>query len=175
MRNHLILVGLPGSGKSTIGRLAAERWPDQIADFTDLDERIAAEAARSIPEIFARAGERGFRRLERDAMEAVLARPPHLVSAGAGWIAEPGNLDAARIHHVRIVYLRIRPEVAHQRLAGTTDRPLLSAADRLAQLSALLAVRETWYRQADAEIDGAGSPEEVVRALREVGSRWSIW
>ena len=174
MKRHLILVGLPGSGKSTVGRLAAERWPDQIPDHTDLDESIAAEAARSIPEIFARAGERGFRRLERDAMEAALARPPHLISAGAGWIAEPGNLDAARIHHVRIVYLRVQPEVAHARLAGTTDRPLLQG-DRLAQLAALLGAREVWYRQADGEIDASGSPDEVVGALREMGHRWELW
>lgn len=174
MKRHVILVGLPGSGKSTVGRLAAERWPDRIPDCTDLDENIVAEAGRSIADIFARAGERGFRRLERAAMEAALARPPHLISAGAGWIAEPGNLDAARIYHVRIAYLRVAPEVAHARLAGATGRPLLSG-DRLAQLSALLAAREVWYRQADAEIDATGTPEEVVASLRDWGTRWHLW
>jgi len=174
MKRHLILVGLPGSGKSTVGQLAADRWPDQIPSYTDLDELIEAEAARPIAEIFARAGERGFRRFERDAMEAALARPPHLISAGAGWIAEPGNLDAARVHQVRIVYLRVAVEVAHARLAGTSDRPLLQG-DPLAKLAALFAARESWYHMADAEIDASGPPEEVVLALREAGNRWSLW
>jgi shikimate kinase len=175
MKRHLILIGLPGSGKSTIGRLAAERWPAEFPEYTDLDENIVAEAGRSIPEIFARAGERGFRRLERAAMEAALSRSPHLISAGAGWIAEPGNLDAARVHHVLIVYLRVEPGVAHARLGDAADRPLLQGTDRLSQLAALLAAREVWYRQADAELDGSGPPEEVAAALREQGTRFGLW
>lgn len=175
MKRHCILVGLSGSGKSTIARLAAERWPAEFPDYTDLDESIVARAGRSIADIFVRAGERGFRRLEREAMEAALTRPPHLIAAGAGWIAEPGNLDAARVHQVRIVYLQVPPEVAQARLEGSTDRPLLQGSDQGARLGALLAAREAWYAQADFEIDASGTAEEVAGALRVQGAGLGLW
>jgi len=168
VRRHVVLVGLPGSGKTTVGRLAFQRWPSLLAGWTDLDEQIVAEAGRSIPEIFARAGERGFRRLERAAMDAALARAPHLIAPGGGWIAEPGNLATARARHAVVVYLRVRPEQADARLGAATDRPLLAGTGRLDRLSALLEERESWYRQAEVEIDGSGTPEEVSEALREV-------
>lgn len=168
MKRHLVLVGLPGSGKTTVGRLAYRRWPALLAGWTDLDADIVAEAGRSIAEIFARAGEPGFRRLERAAMEAALIRDPHLIAAGAGWISEPGNLAAARAHHAVVAYLRVRPDLADRRLGMATDRPLLSGQNRLSRLTTLLAERESWYRQADAEIDGTRSPEDVADALHAV-------
>jgi shikimate kinase len=175
VKRHLILVGLPGSGKSALGQVAVQRWPAEFAGYTDLDDVIVAQAGRPIAEIFARAGERGFRQLERAAMQAALERPPHLIAAGAGWIAEPGNLAAARLRHAFLVYLRVDPTTADQRLGSSQDRPLLQVGDRLARLVSLLAARDTWYRQADAEIDGSGDLDAVAGALREVGLRSGLW
>jgi shikimate kinase len=175
VKRHLILVGLPGSGKSTLGRLAAQRWPLEFGSCTDLDEVISTRAGRPISDIFARAGEAGFRRLERAAMEEALGHPPHLVAAGAGWIAEPGNLDAARQRYAFLVYLRVNPETAALRLGGSRDRPLLESGDRLTVLETLLTRREPWYRRADAAIDGGADLDALVEALREVGARSGLW
>ncbi len=158
-----------------MARLALERWPAEFAGCTDLDDQVVLTAGRSIAEIFARAGERGFRRLERAAMEEALSRPPHLIAAGAGWIAEPGNLDAARVRHAFLVYIRVTPETADRRLGSVRDRPLLEGPDRRSRLEALLGDRESWYRQADAELDGSGDLETVVIGLREIAVQSGLW
>jgi len=165
VNRHVILVGLSGAGKTTVGRLAAARSPLLFPEFADLDELIQLEAGRPIAEIFARAGEAEFRRLERAAMARALARPPHLIAAGAGWIAAPGNLDAARARGALTVYLRIDPELAARRLAGDASRPLLAGDDRAARLRSLLEARQAAYGQASAALDASGPLEEVVASL----------
>ena len=80
------LVGLMGAGKSTVGRLLAERLGRA---FVDLDDEIAREAGRSIPEIFEAEGEAGFRRREREALERA-GRTSHVVALGGGAISQPG-------------------------------------------------------------------------------------
>lgn len=170
MTRHLILVGLPGSGKTTVGRRAVELLP---SDFTDIDEMVEAETGRSISRIFAESGEAEFRRLERAAMDRALEQPPHLIAAGAGWIAQPGNLEAARERNAGIVYLRVSPAVAAARLGEDATRPLLSGGggDRTARLQALLAERESWYRQALAEVDAEQTVEAVAAQVAEHAAR----
>ncbi len=168
MTRHLILVGLPGSGKTTVGRRAVELLPTV---FTDIDEMVEAETGRSISRIFAESGEAEFRRLERAAMDRALEQPPHLIAAGAGWIAQPGNLDAARERNAGIVYLRVSPAVAAARLGEDATRPLLAGGDPTARLQALLAERESWYRQALAEVDAEQTVEAVATQVAEHAAR----
>ena len=165
MNRHIILVGLPGSGKTAVGRLLLKLPTADFTDFTDIDELVERAAGCSITEIFALGGEAEFRRLEREAMDRALERPAHLIAAGAGWIAQPGNLAAARAGNALTVYLRVTPEVASARLGTDQSRPLL-AGDRLTRLKAILAERESWYAQADAKIDASGPPDQVVALLR---------
>lgn len=166
MRRHLILVGLSGSGKSTVGRLAANQLR---TNFSDIDELIVAGSGQPVAELFAREGEAQFRRLERAAMDRALAAPPHLIAPGAGWIAEPENLEAAG--DAVLIYLEIAPAAAAARLAGDSTRPLLAGADLVTRLTGMLRTREGWYRKAALTIPASGSPEAVAALVAEAGRR----
>ena len=166
MKRHLILVGISGSGKSTVGRLAAKQLRIK---FSDIDELIVAGAGQPVAELFAREGEAQFRRLERAAMERVLAAPPHLIAPGAGWIVEPGNLEAAG--DALLIYLEISPAAAAARLAGDAGRPLLAGGDPLTRLTGILRAREPWYRKAGLTIPASGTPEAVAAQVAEAGRR----
>lgn len=172
MKRHLILVGLPGSGKSTVGALAAAGLG---AGFTDLDTVIEAMAGLPVAEIFATRGEAAFRELEREAMAVAMTEAPRVVASGGGWAAQPGNLAAVE-GHALVIYLAISPEAAARRLAGDTTRPLLAGmADPREMLEQLLLAREPFYRLAAMEVDAeAGLPEfvaaGVVAAARRYGA-----
>jgi shikimate kinase len=159
VKRHLILVGISGSGKTTVGRLAAKQLGTH---FSDIDELIVAGSGQPVAELFAREGEAQFRRLERAAMERVLSAPPHLIAPGAGWIAEPGNLEAAG--DAVLIYLEISP-------AGDATRPLLAGGDPVARLSGMLRTREGWYRKAALTIPASGSPDTVAAQVAEAGRR----
>ncbi|MFZ5625009.1 MAG: shikimate kinase [Gemmatimonadota bacterium] len=170
MTRHLVLVGLPGAGKSTVGRILAGRL---ARPFVDVDEEIAAAAGMAVPEIFARMGEPGFRSLEREAMRRIVARQAAVIAPGGGWAAEPGALSDVRDRAI-ILYLVVQPEVAVARLAGNATRPLLAVPDRLATLRRLLAEREPAYRAADLAVaadlpDAAAVAEGALAELRRAG------
>ncbi|HEU5219674.1 MAG TPA: shikimate kinase [Gemmatimonadales bacterium] len=160
MKRHLVLVGLPGSGKSTVGRRAA-----QLLDtaFSDLDEIVVSAAGMTVAEVFRVHGEARFRTMERAAMDGAMAAPPHVIAPGAGWIAQPSNLEAAR--DAVLVYLRIDPAAAAARLEGDTSRPLLAGALLVDRLRGLLAERETWYARAGHVIDASAPAERVAAEL----------
>ncbi len=171
MRRHLVLVGLPGAGKSSVGRLAAGllRCP-----FVDLDEMLAQASGESVGTIFATRGESVFRELEREAMAELLDREPMVIAPGGGWAAQPGNLEAAEPVAV-VVYLSVSPGTAATRLAGTGDRPLLAGDDPREVLEQMLRSREPFYRRAALEVDGeAGSVEVVAEAVVAAARRYGL-
>jgi shikimate kinase len=147
---HLILIGLPGAGKSTHGRRAAKQLK---RPFIDLDRRVAQLAGKSVTQIFRQDGEPAFRALEKRATSALALEPPSIVSPGGGWM-----LDAANVALVKpaamIVWLQVSPAAAVERMgARIRQRPLLASGDPVAALGKLLAQREQRYATADAVID----------------------
>jgi shikimate kinase len=168
VKRHVILVGLPGAGKTTAGRRALELLSGICPEFSDIDEQVESETGRSIARIFQESGEAEFRRLERAVMDRILTGPPQLVAAGGGWIVQPGNLEAARERGAAIVYLRVGPGDAANRLGDDATRPLLAGRNREATLAALLREREASYLLADRSIEGVGTPEDVAQRLAGV-------
>jgi shikimate kinase len=171
-RRHLILVGLPGSGKSTVGRLVAEALD---APFVDLDEEIERRAGRSIAEIFARDGERAFRQLELDAARAALAGPPAVLAPGGGFFAADVTRTVARGSGL-VVYLATEPAEAAARLGGAAGRPLLEGGPAVARLGALLAERGTGYGEADCTVSTDGrSVADVAAAVVSLARGRAGW
>ena len=168
---HVVLIGLPGAGKTAAGRISA-RLLDTL--FTDLDQAIVRETGRTVPELFLERGEALFRALERDAMNRALASAPHVIAPGGGWAAQEGNLTRARPDAL-LVFLRVSPDVAAARLAEDRDRPLLQG-DPLGRLEHLLGEREVFYHQADVEVDtDALTPTavaDVVAGLARTHGGW---
>jgi shikimate kinase len=178
-RRHIVLVGLPGCGKTTVGRLAAAKL---TAPFVDLDEAIEASSGKRIAGLFAERGEPAFRELERQAMERALAEPPSVIAAGGGWAAEPGNLEAAGDRAVT-VYLRVAPEVAAERVAtsevtGATSgsRPLLAGREGEPRMRELLGARRSFYQRCQATVSADRSPPaELAEAVAKLARSLAGW
>ena len=147
---HLILVGLPGSGKSTVGNLLARRYR---VGFIDFDVEIVRREGIPITEIFATRGEAAFRTLERALTDEVAALPPMVMAPGGGWVTQADAVAALRPGS-RMVYLKISPEGAVRRMGRRmSTRPLLQKADPVAELERLLASRREVYETADVIVD----------------------
>ena len=168
---HLILVGLPGAGKSTVGPLVAAAL-DRA--FLDLDAELERRDGRSVAAQFAQDGECAFRAREA-ALSAELATAMSqdgamVLAPGGGWLSNVAASTPLR-RLGRLVYLRVTPAVALARLGETRRaRPLLAGDDPLAALEALLERRRAGYEGADVTVDvdaltPAGAAAAVVAGL----------
>jgi shikimate kinase len=143
MAPKAVLVGLPGSGKSTIGRRLARALD---VDFLDSDAAIETKTGRSIADLFATDGEQEFRRIEEDVIRAALTEHDGVLALGGGAITSPGVRDVLVGHTV--VYLEINAAEGIRRTSGNTVRPLLAGPDPAAKYRALVADRTPLYRRA---------------------------
>jgi shikimate kinase len=146
---HLVLVGLPGAGKSTVGGMVATRLGKSFLDF---DAEIERREGMPIAQIFGERGEGGFRELERKLTEELREFGNMVLAPGGGWITDPAVVGLIR-PPARLIYLRVRPETALKRLASEPgSRPLLNRPDPIGELHRLFEARKAAYQAADLEI-----------------------
>jgi len=169
----VVLVGLPGSGKSVVGKRLAGRWR---ATFVDLDESIEATAGKRIPEIFAEDGEPTFRAFERDAVAALGPADPEpsvrrVISTGGGAVVDPRN--RWQLYRGRLaLWLDGRPEVLAQRLRRSVHvRPLVAGRDPIGAVRALANARSRFYGAA-MRVNGMTEVPVVVEACDAARAAW---
>ena len=147
---HIVLTGLSGAGKSTVGSRLAERLE---FDFCDLDLAISERAEMSIPEIFAQHGESLFRSMERELMLTLLASDKlTVIATGAGALVDVTNRSRA-LKAACVVWLQVSPEQAAQRLMEHDDRPLLAHTDVKGRLEEMLTSRRSAYAESHIVVD----------------------
>lgn len=159
---NIVLVGFMGSGKTSAGRMLAEKTGRK---FVDVDSIIESEHNMEVREIFSRFGEERFRELESEAVKKAAAGDGMVISTGGGAVLAPANTAALRKNGV-LVWLMVSPEEALKRTAAAGTRPLLEADDRAEAAGRLLESRKQAYEESDYSVETTGrSLDEVVEEL----------
>jgi len=164
---HVVLVGLMGSGKTTVGKKVAKLTGHR---FVDADVELEARTGRSVADWFATEGEAGFRRAEAELLASLLDEPePLVIGAGGGVVIAPGNRALLAGGRALVVYLHGEPAFLASRAQAKPHRPLLAGADPHELFARLHAERDPWYREvADAVVE--------IRPHHEAGEKpkWRI-
>ena len=161
---NVYLIGMMGTGKTTVGRLLAKQLE---YGFVDTDDVIVQAAGRSINQLFAQEGEIGFRQLESDILAQVCAYTKLTIATGGGIVLRTENWSY--LHHGLIVWLDAPVELLYTRLLEDTTRPLLQDIDPQAKLRSLLEQRQPLYSQADLRItvSEGETPEAIAHKVME--------
>jgi shikimate kinase len=168
---RIFLSGFMGAGKSTLGRILAQKLE---RPFEDLDDKIEEKAGKSIPNIFDKSGEAGFRTVERRAIMDVIRNDEGIIALGGGSLQNQHLLDHIKLNGL-LVFIETPISVILDRISGDSNRPLLVDEDGNSkskemlrqELQALYDDRLPLYEQAVIKItdDGSGSPEDLVEML----------
>lgn len=153
------LIGMMGAGKTTVGRLLAEKLAYR---FFDTDETIVKVTGKSINEIFAEEGQESFRDIESQVLAELSAYKMLTVATGGGIVMR--QMNWSYLQHGIVVWLDVPPTQLYDRLRYDTTRPLLKDKNPLAKLESILEQRKAFYAQADVKItvEPDRTPEEIV-------------
>jgi XRE family aerobic/anaerobic benzoate catabolism transcriptional regulator len=166
-RGRIALIGLRGGGKSTLGRLLADRLG---TPFIELDREIEERSGASLTEIFDMFGQETFRRAEREALESVLAKHSDFVMATSGSIVtDPGTMELL-LSSCFTIWVKAEPQDHMRRVIEQGDmRPMANSARAMEDLIAILKSREPLYAKAEAALVTTGkTPEQTVNELMRV-------
>ncbi len=157
-RGNLFLIGLPGAGKTTLGRQLARRL---TKDFVDADAELERRLGVSIPTIFEIEGEASFRDREEAVLDDLVRRRDIVLATGGGVVLRPANRTRLKANGT-VAYLRADPEVLWERVHKARHRPLLNTTDKRARLEQLFRDRDPLYREV-ADVLVESDREQIAR------------
>ena len=163
METNIVLVGMPASGKTTIGNLLAERLPDYT--LIDTDSVIEKTQGLSISEIFEKFSEDYFRKLEYDTIKMIANGDKKIISIGGGAFENPDN-RATLLNFGKVFYLKSDLDVLYYRISKDMTRPLLQKENPKKVLENMLTKREENYKKAHYIVDTSSMQEdEIIRFI----------
>lgn len=172
MRAHRIcLIGLRGAGKSTLGALAGQALN---IPFVELNAEIEEQSGMAVSEVIALYGQEGYRRLEAQAIERIIATHDTMILAAAGGVVADPETYNTLLGHFHTIWLRTTPEEHMARVRAQGDeRPMAGNPEAMEQLKSILTSRETLYARALAQLDTSGQSVEssLARLLRLIEDR----
>lgn len=166
-KKNLILTGMMGSGKSTVGLILLSKLQNSF-NFIDTDELIVKIEGESINEIFKSKGESYFRALESRVVDELVNTTDKIIATGGGIVKNQDNIKKLKKNGI-VFYLSAPLEEIFSRLKNASNRPLLNSVDMKNTIDMLLKERQNLYKQADYEVDTVNkSPEEVADEIIEI-------
>lgn len=162
--NSIILTGLPGSGKSTVGKFLSVKTG---FGFIDLDSLIEETEGLKITEIFAKFGEKYFRTLETDMIKTLKSKNSFILSTGGGTFQNEDNILLLK-NLGTVFYLNVSPDIIYERIKGDRTRPLLNTKDPKAALFDLLLKRDENYKKADYTVNAAQNVDDTANEILNI-------
>ncbi|WP_022852230.1 shikimate kinase [Limisalsivibrio acetivorans] len=156
MRKNIYLIGFMGTGKSTVGRILAEKLD---MEFCDTDSMIEMKTGKTVEEIFEDESEEVFRNIESEVLTEITSRKNLVVSTGGGIVVTRGNMDMMRKEGL-LVSLLASADVIFERTKNDKCRPLLNVEDPLDQIKKMLFDRAHFYIDTDFLVDTTDTPPE---------------
>jgi len=162
MSRNIVLVGFMGTGKSSAGRMVAQRLG---MEFVDMDEEIVRREGKSVPELFRERGEAAFRAIERALTVELSGKTGMVISTGGGIVLNPDNIRDFQRNGM-VICLQAAPDEILARIGRDANRPLLQGGEKLERISTLLAERKPLYDAIPDQIITAGhTPADTAEAV----------